>query len=125
VSDRSFSKSRRLLKSADFERVFKVRNSKSDRWLVVYACQNDVGHPRLGLVVSRKAGDAVQRNYWKRLLREAFRHSQDELPPLDFVMLPKTGAPPALSQVQQSLLDLTKRLSAQLEARPPVASSDQ
>lgn len=35
---------------------------------------------RLGVIASRRVGDAVRRNRAKRLLRELFRHNQDALP---------------------------------------------
>jgi ribonuclease P protein component len=70
VSDRSFPKSRRLLKSAEFERVFDARHSKADRLLIVYASANDVGHARLGLVVSRRDVNAVELIPRKSCLRE-------------------------------------------------------
>jgi ribonuclease P protein component len=120
VSDRSFPKSRRLLKSAEFERVFDARHSKADRLLIVYADANDVGHARLGLVVSRRVGNAVQRNRWKRCLREAFRTSREQLPPLDLVVLPKGAAPQSMEHVQQSLVTLAGRLAATLPKAPPI-----
>lgn len=107
-----FPKSRRLLKSAEFDRVFKRRRSQSDGMLILYACQNELGYSRLGLVVSRKAGNAVIRGRWKRCLREAFRLAQHELPAgLDLVVLPQPGATPTMPRVQQSLRSLAERLS--------------
>ena len=36
--------------------------------------------PRLGIVASRRAGNAVKRNYGKRMFRELFRKHAAELP---------------------------------------------
>jgi ribonuclease P protein component len=64
VEDYSFPKSHRLLKKADFDRVFLRRQSRSDHLLVVYGCENALPHSRLGLVVSRRYGGATHRNRW-------------------------------------------------------------
>lgn len=44
---------------------------------------------RLGLAVTRKCGNAVERNRIKRVLREFFRLRQQELPAMDIVVTPK------------------------------------
>lgn len=36
--------------------------------------------PRLGVIASRRVGNAVKRNYGKRIFRELFRKHADELP---------------------------------------------
>jgi ribonuclease P protein component len=120
MPDFTFPKTRRLLKAAEFDRVFHRRRSQSDSLVVVYACENDLPHTRLGLVVSRKCGNAVVRNRWKRCLREAFRLAQQELPAgLDLVVLPRKGAASATPRLRQSLLMLAERLSRQLKKSPP------
>ena len=104
----SFPKSTRLLKSEDFDAVFAAKRSRADKRLVVFTLPNGLGHPRLGLVVSRKVGNAVVRNRWKRLLREAFRLAQDELPAVDLVCLPRPAHTPTLESLTQSLRQLTR-----------------
>jgi len=128
ISDMSrfhFPKSVRLLKSAEFDRVFSQRCSCSDGLIVVYlALRNptlgnptlgnpasgDSERPRLGLVVSRKCGNAVVRNRWKRALREAFRLIQHDLPRnLDFVVLPQRRAKPDVERLQDSFRQLATK----------------
>jgi ribonuclease P protein component len=120
MPDFRFPKSRRLLTAAEFERVFARRRSQADRLLIVYACENAEGAPRVGLVVSRKVGGAVIRNRWKRCLREAFRLAQHELPAgVDLVVMPRAGATPTTPSLQQSLVELATRLARQLVTSPP------
>jgi ribonuclease P protein component len=121
-----FTKSQRLLRPAEFQQVFDLRCSQSDRLLVVYARPNQLEHSRLGLVVSRKCGRAVRRNRWKRLLREAFRLHQHQIPhPLDLVVIPRSAAPPSLDVVAKSLSNLAVRLKARLNKVPSDCSAEE
>jgi len=82
----------RLRRRADFARVFADNLRASDERLTVLARVNDRAHPRLGIAVSRKvAGSAVERNRFKRVVREQFRLMQHDIPALDVVVLAKPG----------------------------------
>jgi ribonuclease P protein component len=117
MTSQRFPKRLRLLSAKEFERVFAARTSVSDSWFVLYADANSVGHARLGLTVPRRVGGAVERNRWKRLLREAFRLTQHELPAIDYVCVPRSASPPDLSQLMESFQILAERLERKLHSR--------
>ena len=115
----TFPQSRRLKSPAEFDRAFARKCSASDNVFIVYACENGLDHPRLGCSVSKKVGNAVVRNRFKRLFREAFRLMQHELPPgVDFVLIPKPGPEPTQDDVKASLMKLTKQAAKRLAQKP-------
>jgi ribonuclease P protein component len=107
---------------SEFRRVYDRKQSAADTWLVVYACENGLPHPRLGLSVSKKVGNAVVRNRFKRLYREAFRLVQHDLPPgVDLVMIPRLrDGEPTLVRIQASLVYLARQVAARLGPREAV-----
>jgi len=110
-----FGKELRLRKPADFDRVYQARVYAADDVLVVNGDANGLAHPRLGLSVSKKVGNAVIRNRWKRLIREAFRLSQAELPAgIDLIVRPQKGAEPDFAAICRSLPALAVRLARRL-----------
>jgi ribonuclease P protein component len=70
----------RLRNARQFRAVYGARVSRHAGPLLVFARPNDLGYSRLGLSVPRRVGTAVARNRVKRLLREAFRLHQHDLP---------------------------------------------
>ncbi len=111
----TFPASRRMKTPAEFDRCYKRKRSASDHVLIIYACENGLEHPRLGCSVSKKIGNAVVRNRYKRLFREAFRLSQYELPlGLDLILIPRGGVEPALAVVKESLVKLAAQVARKL-----------
>lgn len=76
----TFGPAQRLRQQRQFDHVFEARCSAAAFPLRVYGRPNGLSHCRLGLVVSRRVGHAVRRNRAKRMLREAFRLLQHDLP---------------------------------------------
>jgi ribonuclease P protein component len=104
-----------LRRPSDFRRVYEARRSASDGWLIVYACENGLPHSRLGLSVSRKMGKATYRNRLRRLYREAFRLTRQEMPTgLDLVLIPRSPDEPSLEELKRSLPRLVGQVARKL-----------
>ncbi|NRA58030.1 MAG: ribonuclease P protein component [Phycisphaerales bacterium] len=70
----------RLTHAREFQAVYGARCRKSAGPLTVFARPTDRDEPRLGLSVGKKVGKAHVRVAAKRAVREAFRHTQHDLP---------------------------------------------
>jgi ribonuclease P protein component len=86
----------------------------------VIAFWNDKGWPRLGLAVAvRVAGNAVERNRVRRIIRESFRLNQHDLPHLDLVVSARPQARGASgNELRASLAALWKKVNEQCATSP-------
>jgi ribonuclease P protein component len=112
-------KSARIRSGADYEKIYQTRRRASDRVLLLFADVNSLGKTRFGLSVSRKHGGSVVRSRIKRLLREAYRLSQHELPAgLDLILIPQQpAAEHTLDDYRKSLVSLATQLARKLGVR--------
>ena len=83
----------RLKRSSEYDEVFKCSSCFRSACLRIVFRETDRELSRLGLVVSRRLGNAVTRSRLRRLLREVFRRNKHSLPtPMDVVLVPQ-GTP--------------------------------
>ena len=76
----AFPKGARLLKRAEFLRVYSEGRRIEGRYMTVFILPSDLDRHRVGITATKKAvGKAHDRNRCKRLLRETFRLSTVEL----------------------------------------------
>ncbi len=114
----AFPRMLHLRSPLDFRRVYERRRSVSDAWLIVYGCENQLPHMRLGLSVSRKVGPAVHRNKLRRLYKEAFRLTRADLPiGIDVVLIPRQKELPSLDALKLTLPRLIQQVSRKLTPR--------
>lgn len=108
----TFPAESRLKRQADFAAVFKRGKVAADDVLVVHALRGESSKPKLGLSISKKVGNSPQRNRWKRLIREAFRLNQHQLPQHQWIVVrPRRGAVPEFRAIEKSLLKLSRKLA--------------
>lgn len=114
------SKEQRIRSGRDFERIYAQRQRAGDDHLLVFGAAGTTGRTRFGLSVSRKHGGAVRRVRLKRLLREAFRLAQHELPPgLDLILIPRQQSGATRDDFRRSLVSCARRLARRLPQEPP------
>jgi ribonuclease P protein component len=108
METQTFGKEERVRKRQDYVRIYAQGVRRYSRRFTIITCPSPSGIRRLGMTVSKKAGNAVQRNRIKRLLREFFRLNKSRLPDSqDIVIIAKKG-----------ILPLTYRdVFAELESR--------
>lgn len=88
---RRYAQNMRLLRHADFERVYQQGRRHFSAHMTVFYLQRQAGEgARVGYTVSRVLGGAVDRNRMKRRLREAVRLTYSAMgTPVDIVINPK------------------------------------
>lgn len=112
----TFPKARRLRSRQDYARVYERRLKAGDRSLLVFADRADGKLTRIGLSVSRKNGNSVVRHRIRRLLREAYRLEQHDIPEgLDLILIPRPGSAATLADYRRSLVQLTQKLARRLD----------
>ena len=88
----------------DFDAVFAARVKESRGPLTILAKPNDLPHARLAVQTSRRVGNAVRRNRIRRLIREAFRLMQHDVPRgYDLVVIVRPHEPLILADYQRLL----------------------
>lgn len=126
-----FPRAARIRSPADFARVYDRRCSAAAGPLVLYAAPREdaTADARVGLSVSRRIGNAVVRNRWKRRLREAFRLVRSRLPAgTDYVIVVRSGDPglgaEAARQTEAAIESLVARVTGRSGYPAPPPAGD-
>jgi len=78
----------RIRKKKDFLDLYKKGSRYRDRYFNLVFLFNELSFSRVGVVVSRKVGNAVRRNKIKRWLRTLFRRNKEVFRnPLDILII--------------------------------------
>jgi ribonuclease P protein component len=91
----TFRRAEKLHRDKDFQQVLKSGRRLVHPAIFIYIYPQPATGKirRLGLITSRRIGNAVQRNRLKRRLREIFRLNKDRLAPgIDIIFMTRPGA---------------------------------
>ena len=114
----SYPASHRLRGKLAFAAVYDAGVREARGPVTIFALRNDLPHPRLGLSVSRRVGNAPRRNTIKRKLRETFRLMQHDFPAgYDWVIVVRPHEPLMLADYQRILSGLLVKLHAKWTKR--------
>lgn len=94
-----------LRKQEDFTKLYTKGKSSGSRHLVLLYRKNGLTYNRKAFLASKKVGNSVCRNRARRLMREAFRKTETELPTgYDFLLIARhTITECKFEQVEKSL----------------------
>jgi len=111
----SYQKQNRLLKKDDFKKVLLNSFSSRGAFLKINYCFGTSNVPKLGLIVTRRFGNSVRRNNFKRKIREIFRTNKLFLRSnLEVIVLPQKAAKEASHQeLCRDFLSLIPSISLQ------------
>ena len=99
VATQVFPRTNRLTQATDYDGVFKHAKRSGDRFFTVLYCRNELGYPRLGLAIAKKRiRHAVARNRLKRIIRDSFRHTKNQLLGVDIVIMARDQTEQALNK---------------------------
>lgn len=82
----------RLRKRWEYQLIRKMGCKYHTPHFVLLVLDSSKENSRLGITVTRKVGNAVQRNRLKRLVREFFRHSKNKYSKCDYSIIAKRGS---------------------------------
>ena len=105
----------------EFKRLYGRGKSSVHPILVTYRMKNRLGCNRIGITAGKKVGNAVSRNRARRLIREAYRLLEPQLPAgWDFVFVARGRTPSC--KMQDLYAVMKKQL---LGPTPPPASGSE
>jgi ribonuclease P protein component len=115
--DRRFTKAERLTRKADIDACYRTGRRVNGRFMRLHARATDLAVARLAISVPGRLCDAVRRNRWKRMVREAFRLNKETIGVgLDLIVVP-TRPPGDLQrpEVEAALLDIVRRIRGSMK----------
>ncbi len=101
----------RIKDKNEFNDVLKTGKKKISKYFVIYYKDRVKENSRYGITFSKKFGKAIERNYYKRIMREIIRHNQKKFSNLlDYIIIMRGECKKLdYNVLQDNLIDLIKK----------------
>lgn len=100
-------------KSREFDYIIKNGNCRKNNEYVIYYINNEKENDRFGISVSKKIGNAVTRNYYKRVIRNICDKSKNLYSnKKDYIIIMRKGLTSlSFDEANNSMNDLLKKIN--------------
>ena len=97
----------------EFDNIIKKGLYKKNNEFVIYYLDNEKDHDRFGISVSKKIGNAVTRNYYKRIIRNICDKNKNLYSKnKDYIIIMRKGLTLLdFSEADKSMKDLLKKIN--------------
>ena len=106
-----------IKKNEDFKKIIDMNNCYKNNCLLIHFGSNNLEYYRFGISVSKKIGNAVTRNYYKRVIRNIVdNHKKLYSKGKDYIIiLRKACIEMNYSEIEQSFLQLISKIEKESE----------
>ena len=104
-------------KNEDFKRIIDANQCYKNKYLLIHYGTNNLDIYRFGISVSKKIGNSVMRNYYKRIIRNIVdNHKKLYSKGKDYIIiLRKACIEMKYSEIEQSFLQLISKIEKESE----------
>ena len=97
----------------EFDNIIKNGKYKKNKEFVIYYIDNDKENSRFGISVSKKIGNAVTRNYYKRIIRNICHKNKNLYSKgKDYIIIMRKGLTLLkFNEANDSFVDLIKKIN--------------
>lgn len=101
-----------LKKNVEFQRVYSARCITGNKTFTLFIRKNNLDYARVGFTITKKVGNAVTRNKFKRRLRDIYRVNYNKLKPgYDYVfVLKKEAVNLSYNDLENSFLHVLRKV---------------
>lgn len=97
----------------EFDAIIKNAKYKKNNEFIIYYIDNSIGYNRFGISVGKKIGNAVTRNYYKRVIRNICDKNKNLYSKgKDYIIIIRKGLTILdFNQINDSYVDLIKKIN--------------